>query len=300
MISVVIPIYNMAHLIEETIKSVRNQSFTDVEIIVYDDCSTDNIKEIDFEKIGAKYFRGKENVGVGEGFNKGIEIAKGEYVVLLCSDDILVEKYFFEDLVNQFEKNKNLGHISRFYYQFIDGDKEKSPVRAWRDRDILILSNNPSGLAYRKAALEGCKASSKMFVELTQLTKQVLDKGWESKILEYDAVAVRVHDSTSTRPEYWLKRRVSSPVLDWVSLGAKNIARDYVSLIQIKNGFTISAVLEEIRNFIKVRPANAYNLSFWFFAIVAIVTPRRILRMIPKIYRAHIGKRITKRIRRNE
>lgn len=86
--------------------------------------------------------------------------------------------------------------------------------------------------------------------------------------------------------------------MDQVALGAKEIATDYVSLVQIKNGFTLDAVLEEMRNFVKVRPANRWNPAFWFWAFIAVVTPRRILRRMPDLYRRYIGRRITKEVKR--
>jgi hypothetical protein len=135
--------------------------------------------------------------------------------------------------------------------------------------------------------------SNKMFIESSYLAHAVLNDNWDYRILEYDAVAVRVHDSTSRERDYWLKRRVSSPVLDWASIGCPEIAKDYVSFIQIKNGFEMWAVWEEIRNFAKVRPWNLLNPKYYFWALVALLTPRRILRKLPPLYRSYIGRGIT-------
>lgn len=297
MISIVIPVFNMAHLIMDTIESIGGQSYKDVEIIVYDDCSSDDIEKIDFKKLGVRYKRGEKNVGVGGGFNNGIAMANGEYIMLMCADDVFTEHRFIEDVVHEFDNNKKIGHIGRYYFQFIDGDKNLTPVRAWRTNNILIQSNNPSGLAYRKKALKGCVASTKMFIEVSYLTSQVI-KEWDYKILKYDAVAARVHESTSTQPAYWLKRRVSSPVRDWYCIGCEEITKDYASLVQIKNGFRLSAVFEEIWNFIDLRPANLFHPMFWFYAIVAVVTPRTLLRKLPRFYRKYLGPKLTERINR--
>jgi hypothetical protein len=137
-----------------------------------------------------------------------------------------------------------------------------------------------------------------MFIELTQLVSQVLAKGHKYLILRYDAIAVRVHRSTSTQAGYWLKHRVSSPVLDQVGLGAKSIATDFVSLIQIKRGFKLSAVFEEIINFIKVKPTNLLRPTFWFWSIVALTIPRRLAVCLPEFYRHRIGRLLTKEVKR--
>ena len=88
-VSVVIPTYNRAHLITETIESVLNQTFRDFEIIVIDDGSTDNTGSI-VSAFPVRYLR-QENRGVSSALNKGIEMAQGEYITFLGSDDLLVE-----------------------------------------------------------------------------------------------------------------------------------------------------------------------------------------------------------------
>lgn len=295
-VSVVIATYNMAHLIGHTVRSILSQTYDNKEIIIYDDCSKDGTFDIYKNLTYLKYYRGEKNVGVGEAFNRGIAVAQGEIVILMCADDLFTNDLVISDIVERFKTNRKIGHISRWYHQFIDGDRR--PVRAWRSGNPILQANNPSGLAFRKSALKRAKCSSKMFVETTALVSEVLKEGWAWGMIKYDTIAARVHKSTSTTPGYWLKHRVSSPVLDQVSLGAKEISTDYSSLIQIKNGFKISAVLEEIVNFIKVRPLNLINPMFWFFSMVSILTPRAVLRKIPDIYRRTVGRWTTKEVKR--
>ena len=290
-VSVVIATYNMGHLIRQTIMSVMAQTHKDLEVVVYDDVSTDDTDKIPFTP-NVKYVRGEKNVGVGDAFNAGMKLATGEYVMLMCADDLLASKYVIQDMVHLMRENPSVGYVTRWYFQFINSDIF-SPVRAWRSSNPIIQANNPSGLMFRKTALKGCRCENKMFVETSALASQVLKNNWDHRTLEYDAVAVRVHDSTSREKGYWLKRRVSSPVLDWTAIGCPEIAKDYVSFIQIKNGFTMDAVWEEIVNFAKVRPWNLLNPGYYFFALVALATPRRILRKIPPFYRAYIGRGIT-------
>ena len=299
-VSIVIASYNMAHLILETIGSCMAQDYPNKEIIVYDDCSTDNTAHIDWDVLGVKYVCGVKNGGVGYAFNEGIKHATGEIVIIMCADDLFLEKKYISDVVKCFNPRsrttRKVGYVTRWYSQFIGNDMQ--PVRAWRGSNPVLLANNPSGLAFRKKALTGCECSGKMFIESSQLAYQVLQKGWEYRILRYDAIGARVHQSTSTRPEYWLKKRVSSPVMDWWNLGVKEITKDYVSFVQIKNGFKMSAVFEEIWNFVKLRPANLITPAFWFWAIVAIVIPRGILRKLPGFYRKYVGVKVTKAVKR--
>ena len=90
MISVIIPTYNTASLIERTIRSVLNQkNAPDFEIIVVDDCSTDNTLEI-VRAIGdsrIRIFSQPENKGPAAARNRGLAEAKGEYFAYLDGDD---------------------------------------------------------------------------------------------------------------------------------------------------------------------------------------------------------------------
>lgn len=298
-VSIVIASYNMAQFLPDTITNCLNQKYPNKEIIVYNDCSTDETSSLDWERwksLGIKYYCGETNLGVGDAFNRAITFATGDYVMLMCADDLIATEYYLDDIVEAFEEFPKVGHVSRWYYQFVDG--YEGPVRAWRSMDPLVQANNPSGLVFRKKALNITRCSNRMFIETSSLVRQVIVQGWDCHILRYDAIAARVHQSTSTQKDYWLKRRVSSPIEDWVDLGAYQMLKDYASLIQIKNGFTMKALLEEIDLFIKLRPINALNPMFWFFALVAIITPRPILRKLPEFYRHRIGRYITREVKR--
>lgn len=91
-ISVIVPVYNSDNKIGRLLDSVLNQTFSDFEIIIINDGSTDNSQEIidTFEKKDSRVFvLHQENKGVSAARNKGIEHAKGEYVVFYDSDDIV-------------------------------------------------------------------------------------------------------------------------------------------------------------------------------------------------------------------
>jgi hypothetical protein len=133
-----------------------------------------------------------------------------------------------------------------------------------------------------------------MFIETSKLASDVIKDGWGWYIYRWDAIAVRVWNSTSRTGSYWIKRRVSSPVMDWHGIGV-DMTKEYVSFLQIKNGFKVSAVIEEMVNFVRLRPSNIFRIGFWFFGLLAILTPRWILRKIPEIYRSTWGKWTTKK-----
>ncbi|MCD7804505.1 MAG: glycosyltransferase [Oscillospiraceae bacterium] len=90
MISVIIPTYNRSETIERSIRSVLNQTYSDLECIVVDDGSTDNTAEV-VQSINdgrVRYYRLEHNSGACAARNKGIELAVGEYIAFQDSDDV--------------------------------------------------------------------------------------------------------------------------------------------------------------------------------------------------------------------
>lgn len=114
-ISVIIPTYNRASLLNRSIKSVLNQTFHDFELIVVDDGSTDNTKELinEFMKNDPRirYIWQENSGGPTKPINAGIKKSKGDYITILGSDDeILPEK--LEKQIKKFDSvSKNVGLI---------------------------------------------------------------------------------------------------------------------------------------------------------------------------------------------
>ncbi len=88
-VSVVIPTYNRAYIINQTIQSVLAQTYPDFELILVDDGSRDNTQEVvnKFNDSRIRYIQHERNAGVSAARNTGIEAARGEYIAFLDSDD---------------------------------------------------------------------------------------------------------------------------------------------------------------------------------------------------------------------
>ncbi len=132
-VSVVIPTYNRASLLGEAIKSVLDQTYSDYEIIVVDDGSTDNTRDIvnQFKVENLRYFY-QEKKGVSVARNRGIHEARGQYIAFLDSDDLfLPEKLKLQ--IDLFEKTPELGMVYGAYTSVDEKENEISihPARAY-------------------------------------------------------------------------------------------------------------------------------------------------------------------------
>lgn len=140
MISIIIPAYNSAKFLPETIESILKQSYRSYEIIIVDDCSTDNTNEVlkPFGK-NIRYIRSKKNSGAAITRNRGIELAQGEFIAFLDADDIwLPDK--LEQNIECFEADKEVAFV---FSQHVNLRDEKSMAK-------LAKTNLPSGNIFKK------------------------------------------------------------------------------------------------------------------------------------------------------
>lgn len=111
--SIIIPTYNRAKLICKAINSITNQTFTDWEIIVADDCSTDNTPSIMRDKYNdsrIKVYSNKKNGGNAAARNLGVKNASGQYICFLDSDDAY-HPDFLEKMLHLIEEYKHPGFL---------------------------------------------------------------------------------------------------------------------------------------------------------------------------------------------
>ncbi len=90
-VTIVIPTFNRADFLKESIHSVLSQTFTDFELIVVDDGSTDHTEEVVREFSKVRYVACPENSGVSHARNLGIGMARGRYICFLDSDDLWIK-----------------------------------------------------------------------------------------------------------------------------------------------------------------------------------------------------------------
>ncbi len=103
-ISVIMPVYNGADYLVDAVDSIIGQTYQDFELVIINDCSTDDTEEIiqSYHDKRIVYLKNEENLGVARTLNRGLDIAKGEYIARMDADDIarperlLIQKDYME------------------------------------------------------------------------------------------------------------------------------------------------------------------------------------------------------------
>lgn len=135
--TIIMPAYNAEEFIEDSIKSVFKQTYTNYELIVIDDCSTDSTYEIVKKYPNIKLLQTPVNSRQGAARNIGLNNCTGDYILFLDADDEFYDNNVFEKLVSVI-KDKNLPDI-------IYGG-----MRITGKRDLIIMPNAENSLkSYR-------------------------------------------------------------------------------------------------------------------------------------------------------
>jgi glycosyltransferase involved in cell wall biosynthesis len=114
-VSVILPNYNHVVFLQQRIDSILNQSFTDFELIILDDFSTDNSKAIieqyrEHPHVSHIVYNNVNSGSTFKQWGKGIELAKGQFIWIAESDDY-ADEIFLENVVSNLEKHPNAGLI---------------------------------------------------------------------------------------------------------------------------------------------------------------------------------------------
>jgi glycosyltransferase len=132
-VTIITVCYNSAKTIEDTIQSVINQTYDNIEYIIVDGLSTDNTLEIvnNYKDKIAKVVSEKD-AGLYDAINKGIDLATGEIIANLNSDDFYIDNNVIADVVKKMEEEKSDTLYADLYYvDAVDTDKV---TRNWVSR----------------------------------------------------------------------------------------------------------------------------------------------------------------------
>ena len=162
-ISVLMCAFNTERFISKAIESALNQEFKDFELLIIDDASTDQTGSIVQKYLfdsRIKYFKNVTNLGLARNRNRGLNEARGEYIAILDSDDMWVDKTKLNKQVKFLEENSDCGVIGTFGYKINDNEKMIGKIKyetkdgEIRKRILMFHQFLHSSVVYRRSAIE--------------------------------------------------------------------------------------------------------------------------------------------------
>ena len=143
-VSVIIPVHNREKTIIRSIESVLNQNYSNLELIIIDDYSTDNtvkiIKRYIKDKPNIELIRNKKKLGVSKSRNKGILNSTGEYIAFLDSDDTWEKNHLSSSICCMKEENVEIAYS--FWYRDVNGNVSSIKDNTSLMEKIITFSEN--------------------------------------------------------------------------------------------------------------------------------------------------------------
>lgn len=235
-VSVIVPVYNSEQELRDCLDSLVEQTGKDIEIIVIDDGSTDNSPEIEAEYQkkypNVKVYRNERNLGQSETRNRGIELAEGDYIAFLDSDDY-VNPGMYEELY-QAAVDNNMPELIVTGLSFVKGNEYRKKDLTFigkQSTTIIHPMDNPDQVFFESPSL-----CNKLFRKDTVKNYKFLDvSAWEDIAFSFTRFLEANTVISKPTANYFYRRDVSNGV------SAKNFKEND----KITDIFVIADELEE-------------------------------------------------------
>lgn len=148
LVSVIIPAYNASAVVEESIRSMMSQTYRNIEIIVIDDKSSDNtcrlVEKLKLEDPRIILVENHINIGIGANRNRGIELARGDYICWQDADDISIATRIDHQL-SYLQQHKEVGAVGGYIRFFDENGDGVLRIYSEKDSDLRrdIFKHNP-------------------------------------------------------------------------------------------------------------------------------------------------------------
>jgi glycosyltransferase involved in cell wall biosynthesis len=157
-LTIIIPCYNTQNYLERCIESIINQNYNDFELILIDDCSTDDtlkiIKTYAIKYNFIKYIENKKNMGAGYSRNEALKIVHTKYVTFIDSDDFIDNNYLEEHMKNIKKENADISICDIKVIYESNGTFEISECcdKAFNKKNIILsgLAASPCNKIFKK------------------------------------------------------------------------------------------------------------------------------------------------------
>ncbi len=291
LVSVSLVVRNGENYIRDCLAAVRAQTYHNIEVVVFDNDSTDRTREIagnEFPEF--KLIENKKNIYVGSGWNRCIAMTKGEYFLGLCAD-VVLDADFVKNAVAAMERDKKIGALQAKVYRTERGVKtniiDTAGFEIFKSRRIVnrghgeedsgrydqaeeIFSYEGAAPFWRREALLAAAVDGQCHDEDYVWYADDIDLGWRMRLFGwksfYDPSVIAWHDRSTTK-------RLSTSPWDFIALRKTIPARKRMldwrntHFTFLKNDFFLSELkdarfffLREIKLFIYILFFEPYTL----------------------------------------
>jgi len=311
-VSVIIPTYNRAHLVAESIQSVLDQTFTDFEIIVVDDGSTDNTKEVvDAFRDQRIRYTYQENQGVVVASNRGFELSRGEYIALFSSDDILTENALAKP-VDVLDKHPEVafsygqvylmdrrGHVFDLrkprsgHSSIRHGIEEITKYLIWGNHitaaTIMIRRDCLLEVGLFNPAFSSGSEDCDLWIRLAKK----YDVAYIAEpVLKYRVHSANISSARGMDEELKSKSRILEGIFNDAELGplfsplrSRAYFRLHVRLaLHAYSGRQMKTAREQLIEALKIHPGGLFQ-SMWFYLFIKTLLPLSVVRSIHRVNR---------------
>ena len=268
MISVIVPVYNAERYLEECLNSIQQQSYTDIEVILVNDGSTDHSKTICeryCEEDSRFYFMNQTNQGQSVARNVGVAASKGEFIAFVDSDDI-IQKNYLEKLMQYMTEEVDIVEsnftVSKKDF-LVENSKETRILFEGNSNEAVkifpnhVLSVNPVTKLYRRKIVESLPYPEGLIFEDVYCGIGMLK--YIRKIIKIDYVGYyyRQHQASTMHQDFSPKKLDVFTVCDKLV----ELYTDREELLPYIGSFLVHKATEHYQNDIKRgNPyANYYN-----------------------------------------
>ncbi|MFI8378751.1 glycosyltransferase family 2 protein [Leeuwenhoekiella sp. NPDC079379] len=240
LISVLLPVYNAANFIEESVQSILNQTLGDFELLIIDDCSTDSTLKVieSFEDSRIFLYRKKINSGYTESLNWGITNSRGKYIARMDADDISLPTRF-EKQIRFLEENPDVA-ICGTDAKVIGGDLKFNYPSSNEEIKINLLFGSslvhPTIMGRREVFLEYSYDTSKEPAEDYDLFTRLAVSGKKMANIPESLLVYRVHSNQISQVQNTKQN----------SSAQQSMLRMFKKIPYDKNTFSDTQVLEAI------------------------------------------------------
>ena len=268
MISVIIPVYNVERYLEECLNSLQHQTYTDIEVVLVNDGSTDNSKTICkryCEEDSRFLLINQKNQGQSVARNVGVAASKGEFIAFVDSDDI-IQKNYLEKLMQYMTEEVDIVEsnftVSKKDF-LVENSKETTILFEGNTNEAVkifpnhVLSVNPVTKLYRREIVEAVPYPEGLIFEDIYCGIGMLK--YIRKIIKIDYVGYyyRQHQSSTMHQDFSPKKLDVFTVCDKLV----ELYTDREELLPYIGSFLVHKAIEHYQNDIKRgNPyANYYN-----------------------------------------